>query len=209
MSVSELTWLTHDYSPMAHILPHWTWPQRVGEVTPVHVFTSADEAELFVNGESAGRKQRETSSYRLRWDDVQYQAGDLRVVAYKDGEEWAEDSVKTASDAAALTAAADRETINADGRDLAFVTVSVVDGEGLKVPQAADSITFSIEGPGEIVSTDNGDPADFAEFPSLTRDAFSGLALAIVRSKAGEAGEITVSVSADGLEGSQVVVQSS
>ena len=193
---------------MAHILPHWTWPERVGEVTPVHVFTSADEAELFVNGESVGRKQRETSSYRLRWDDVEYQPGELRVVAYKDGEEWAEDSVQTVGDAAALTAAVDRETISADGHDLAFITVSVVDAEGLKVPQATDSITFSIEGPGEIVSTDNGDPADFTEFPSLTRDAFSGLALAIVRSKAGEADEITVSVSAEGLEGAQVVVQS-
>ena len=193
---------------MAHILPHWTWPDRVGEVTPVHVFTSGDEAELFVNGESVGRRQQETSGYRLRWDDVEYQPGELRVVAYKNGEEWAEDSVKTAGDAAALTATVDRETIGADGLDLTFVTVSVVDADGNKVPRAADSITFSVEGPGEIVSTDNGDPADFKEFPSLTRDAFSGLALAVVRSKAGEAGEITVSASAEGLEGAQVVVQS-
>ena len=193
---------------MAHILPHWTWPDRVGEVTPVHVFTSGDEAELFVNGESVGRRQQETSGYRLRWDDVKYEAGELRVVAYKDGKEWAEDSVQTAGDAAALTATADRESIGADGLDLAFVSVSVVDADGNKVPRAADSITFSVEGPGEIVSTDNGDPADFTAFPSLTRDAFSGLALAVVRAKAGEAGEITVSASAEGLEGAQVVVQS-
>lgn len=193
---------------MAHILPHWTWPDRVGEVTPVHVFTAADEAELFVNGESAGRQQRSSaSSYRFRWDEVTYAPGELRVVAYRDGAEWATETVVTAGAAAALTATADRDALAADGRDLAFVTVAVVDADGNPVPEASDSITFSIEGPGEIIATDNGDPADFVEFPSLTRDAFSGLALAVVRTRADQIGLITVTVAAEGLEGDTIMLQ--
>ena len=82
--------------PMAHILPHWTWPERVGQVTPVHVFTSGDEAELFLNGKSLGRKKKGAYEYRLRWDDVVYQPGTLKVVAYKNGKIWATDEVKTA-----------------------------------------------------------------------------------------------------------------
>ena len=76
---------------MAHILPHWTWPDRVGQVTPVHVFTSGDEAELFLNGKSMGRKKKGQFEYRLRWDDVAYEPGTLEVVAYKDGKEWAKE----------------------------------------------------------------------------------------------------------------------
>ena len=86
--------------PMAHILPHWNWPERVGQVTPVHVYTSGDEAELFLNGKSLGRKKREQNQYRLRWDDVKYEPGELRVVAYKNGKKWAEDVMKTTGAAA-------------------------------------------------------------------------------------------------------------
>ena len=88
--------------PMAHILPHWTWPERAGQVTPVHVYTSGDEAELFLNGKSLGRKKKAQFEYRLRWDDVVYEPGELRVVAYKDGKQWATDSVKTAGAASKL-----------------------------------------------------------------------------------------------------------
>ena len=77
---------------MAHILPHWTWPDRVGQVTPVHVFTSGDEAELFLNGKSLGRKKKQDFDYRLRWDDVVYEPGELKVVAYKGGKSWATDT---------------------------------------------------------------------------------------------------------------------
>ncbi|KAI1842681.1 hypothetical protein JX266_011143 [Neoarthrinium moseri] len=192
----------------AHILPHWSWPSdRVGEVTPVHVFTSADEAELFVNGESAGRLVKEELTYRFRWDNVTYSPGDLRVVTYKNGAVWAEATKKTVGDAAALNMTADRDTISADGYDLSFITVAVVDATGDTVPYASNSITFSISGPGEIVSTDNGSPIDQTPFPSLTRNAFSGLALAIVRTRAGEQGVITVSATADGLAGGEVVIE--
>jgi beta-galactosidase len=108
--------------PMAHILPHWNWPERIGQVTPVHVYTSGDEAELFLNGRSLGRKKRAQFEYRLRWDEVKYEPGELRVVAYKNGRVWAEDKMKTSGAAAKLTLKADHARIKADGQDLSFVT---------------------------------------------------------------------------------------
>ena len=83
---------------MAHILPHWTWPERVGKLTPIHVYTSGDEAELFLNNASLGRKKRGPLDYRIRWDNVNYQPGILRVVAYKNGNKWTESSVRTAGE---------------------------------------------------------------------------------------------------------------
>ncbi|CAK7223343.1 hypothetical protein SBRCBS47491_005176 [Sporothrix bragantina] len=194
--------------PMAHILPHWTWPDRAGQVTPVHVFTSGDEAELFVNGKSAGRLKRAEHTYRFRWDNVTYAAGDLRVVAYKDGKQWATDAVKTVGAAAKLNLTADRMTITGDGEDLSYLTATVVDANGDAVPEAKDAITFTVMGAGELVSTDNGDPTDMTAFPEAKRKAFSGLALAIVRAKeAAKAGQtITVSASATGLTGAQVTL---
>ncbi|HKK80688.1 MAG TPA: beta-galactosidase GalB [Prolixibacteraceae bacterium] len=188
-----------DY-PMAHILPHWNWPERVGKVTPVHVFTSGDEAELFLNGESLGRKQKGEFEYRLRWDGVKYEPGELRVVAYKNNEIWAEDVVETTGGPSALKAEADRNEIKADGKDLSFITIEVLDDNDRVVPVANNKIEFSIDGPGKIVATDNGDPTDMVEFPSKERNAFNGKALAIVRAKNGGAGRIVVVAESDGLE---------
>ena len=123
--------------PMAHLVPHWTWPERHGQVTPVHVYTSGDEAELFLNGSSLGRKTKRPYEYRLRWDDVTYAAGKLSVVAYKNGVEWATASVETAFDATKLLLTADRSAIEADGQDLSFVTAKVADAEGRMAPRAA------------------------------------------------------------------------
>lgn len=192
---------------MAHILPHWTWSDRVGQVTPVHVFSAADEAELYLNGKSLGRKSKTKSVYRFRWDDVVYQPGELSVITYKNGTKWAENSVKTAEKASKLEVSIDRVEVQADGNDLAFITVRVVDGTGVTVPQADNTISFSISGPGDIVATDNGNPADFTPFPSKERKVFSGLALAIIRTKAGERGKITVVASSDKLLTGQVVLQ--
>ena len=186
--------------PMAHILPHWTWPERVGQVTPVHVFTSGDEAELFLNGKSLGRKKKGEYEYRLRWDDVVYQPGTLKVVAYKNGKRWATDEVKTAGEPAKLKLEPDRSTIGADGRDLSFVTVTVTDKAGVTAPRADNRIHFDIEGPGEIVATDNGDPTSFESFQSHDRKAFNGLCLVIVRGKVGQPGKIKLTATADGLE---------
>ncbi|WP_426161938.1 DUF4982 domain-containing protein [Pseudoduganella sp. R-34] len=193
--------------PLAHILPHWTWPGREGKFTPVHVFTSGAEAELFVNGKSQGRKKRAEFEYRLRWDLVTYEPGELKVIAYKEGKEWAASTVRTVGPAAKLDLVPDRSEIAADGADLSFITLHVTDQEGNTVPMAKDSVKFSIEGPGEIVATDNGDPTSFVPFPSTERPAFNGLCLAIVRGKPGQKGAITVRAQAPALQGANVTLQ--
>jgi len=174
--------------PMAHILPHWTWPERAGKITPVHVFTSGDEVELFLNGRSLGRKKKGPYEYRLRWDSVIYQPGELRATAYKNGEVWAADTVRTAGEAARLELSVEKgpgktdgSRIKADGKDLAFITVRVVDSRGVLAPRADNDISFEVTGPGEMIATDNGDPADLRPFPSKERKAFNGMALVIVR----------------------------
>ena len=192
--------------PMAHILPHWSWPDRVGQVTPVHVFTSGDEAELFLNGRSLGRKKKDVFEYRLRWDDVVYEPGKLSVIAYKDGRRWAETTVETTGDAAALTATPDRPRILADGRDLAFVTVRVTDGDGRLAPRAKHPLVFTLEGPGEIVATDNGDPTDLTAFPSAKRRALNGLALVIVRARPGQPGVLRLTAASEGLRSATATI---
>jgi beta-galactosidase len=194
--------------PMAHILPHWTWPERVGQITPVHVFTSGDEAELFLNGKSLGRKTKGRYEYRLRWDDVTYEPGALKVVAYKDGREWATDVMRTAGKACRMDLKPDRAIISNDGRDLSFVTLTVRDNNGIMVPRANNLIRFSVSGPGEIVATDNGDPTDFNIFSSHDRKAFSGLAMVIVRGKPGQPGTIKLKAESDSLESATITLRS-
>ena len=183
---------------MVHILPHWTWPERVGQVTPVHVYTSGDEAELFLNGQSLGRK-RKMAQHRLRWDTVTYQAGELGVVAYKNGTQWATATVETVGSATKLVAAPDRAMVAADGNDLSFVTVTVADAENRLVPRSMNPISFAVSGPGDIVATDNGDATDTVVFSSRDRRAFNGLALAIVRTRASQPGSIVVTATSQGL----------
>jgi beta-galactosidase len=194
--------------PMVHVLPHWTWPERAGQVTPVHVFTSGDEAELFVNGRSQGRQKKAPYAYRLRWDFVTYEPGELTVVAWRDGKEWARETVRTAGAPAALQAQADRTTLAADGRDLAFVTVRVVDAAGVPAPRAHDRVRFTVEGPADLVATDNGDATSFASFQAPERAAFNGLVLGIVRARPGAGGTITVRASGVGLRGAAVTLRS-
>lgn len=187
--------------PMAHILPHWNWPDRIGQVVPVHVYTSGTEAELFVNGKSWGRRsKREGQDFRLVWDSVVYQPGSVRVVAYKNGQKWAENEVQTTGEARKIRLEADRNSLDAGSRELAFVTVRLTDEEGRTVPTACCPLKFEVEGAGELVATDNGDPISFTPFQSAEREAFNGLALAIVRARKGAAGEIRVRVSGEGLE---------
>lgn len=186
--------------PMAHILPHWNWPERVGQVTPVHVYSSGDEAELFLNGRSLGRKKRGPLEYRFVWESVTYAPGELRVVAYKGGAKWAEAVRKTTGPAAKLALAPDRAVVRADGTDLAFVTLSIVDADGLVVPRTRNHVRFSLRGPGEIVATDNGDATSHVSFQSRERAAFNGLALVIVRPRAGEPGTLVLRAESDGLE---------
>ena len=186
---------------MAHILPHWNWPERIGlnEPTPVFVFTSGDEAELFLNGKSLGRKKKKPLEYRLRWDEVKYAPGELKVVAYKNGEEWAQDSVRTTGPARKLLLTPDRATIKADGHDLSYITVAVADDQSLTVPRTHNDVSYEISGPGEIVATDNGDPTCLIAFQSTQRPVFNGLGLVIVRGKPGQHGNVTVTAKSPGL----------
>lgn len=193
--------------PMAHILSHWNWPGREGEITPVHVYTSGDEAELFLNGRSLGRQTKGKFEYRLRWNDVVYQPGELKVVAYKSGKPWATETVRTTGPAAKLLATADRAKITPDGRDLSFITVTVADTEGRLVPRTHNALTFTITGPGELVATDNGDATDHTVFSSAHRKAYNGLALAIVRLKPGAKKPVTVRVTGEGLAPAEIIVR--
>ena len=193
--------------PMAHIFPHWNWPERVGQVTPVHVYTSGDEAELFLNGKSLGRKKKGQYEYRLRWDDVVYQPGELKVVAYKNGKEWAQDIVKTTGPVAKVTLQPDRSSIRADGLDLSFVTVTIADKTGALVPRSKNHVKFEIDGPGRILAVDNGDATSFESFQASERNAFNGLALVIIQSTQ-EAGRIVLKATSPGLQSAETIVQS-
>lgn len=194
---------------MAHILPHWSWYDRIGQIIPVHVFTSGDEGELFLNNKSLGRKKKGPYEYRLRWDSVIFEPGTLRVVTYKNGKIWAADTVKSADAAASLQLTADRSNIKADGKDLSFITLRVTDANGNLTPDWDNNfdnmVTFSITGPGEIVATDNGDAADLESFASHSRRVFKGLALVIVRAKG--KGSITVTASSQGFSKGKVVIR--
>jgi beta-galactosidase len=192
---------------MAHILPHWTWPERVGQVTPVHVYTSGDSAELFLNGKSLGRKSIGKFEYRLRWDNVVYQPGELKVVAYKNGKLWATNVMRTAGPAAKLALTPDRDRIAADGRDLCFVKVKVADRNGVLVPRSDHRIHFEIRGPGEIVATDNGDATSLESFQTPERKAYNGLALVIVRARPGQPGKITLAAESQGLKAGACVIR--
>ena len=192
--------------PMVHILPHWNWPERTGQVTPVHVYTSGDEAELFLNGRSLGRKKRAPLQYRLRWDEVTYEPGELRVVAYKNGKRWAEAATRTTGVAARLALQADRPRIKADGADLAFVTVTVADANGLLVPRSKNQLRFEISGPGEVVAVDNGDATSHEPVRAQEHSAYNGMCLVIVRAKPGKPGVIKLKAVSEGLTAAEMTI---
>jgi len=187
--------------PMAHILPHWNWAGREGQVTPVHVYTSGDRAELFLNGKSLGVRDRSKGEHRMVWNEVRYAPGELRVVVTKGGKPWAEARRETTGAPAALRLSLDRAEIAADRRDLAYLTVEVVDAKGRVVPTAGPELAFGATG-AQLVAIDSGDPTDLTTFSVPTRKAFGGKCLAILR--ADKAGPATVRVTAPGLPPAEI-----
>lgn len=189
-------------SPTLHLLPHWTWSGREGEVTPVYCYTSYPEAELFVNGKSQGRKKHDKSSrldrYRLRWNNVVYQPGNITVVAY-DAKGNAADTltVKTAGEPARIVLNADRQTISSKGRDLSFVTVSLVDKDGNPCPTADNEMAFDVKGAGSFRAVCNGDATSLVTFNSHQMPLFSGKLVVIVEGE--KPGTATLTVSSEGL----------
>lgn len=190
-------------SPTLHILPHWTWPGREGQTTPVFVYTSYPSAELFVNGVSQGRREKNDSTlrsrFRLMWNDVTYAPGTLRVVAYdENGNPVAEKSVATAGEPHHLLLTSSADSLIANGEDLAYVTVQVADKEGNIVPTDSRTVKFSVDGAGSFEATANGDPTSLRPFREPQMDLFSGACTAIIRAS-DTPGVITLRVSAPGL----------
>jgi beta-galactosidase len=183
---------------MAHILPHWNWPDRVGQVTPVQVYSSGDEAELFLNGASLGVRKRGAFQYRFVWDDVVYAPGELKVVVSKGGQPWASAVRRTTGPVSSLALEPDRKSISADGRDLSFVTVRLTDAQGDTVPRTGNRVTFQVTGPAEIAAVDNGDPTNLDPLQASTCRAFNGQCLVILRSTR-EAGPVTLTATSEGL----------
>lgn len=181
-----------------HLLPHWTWTGREGQVTPVYCYTDYPSAELFVNGKSQGRitknKDSRLDRYRLRWENVKYEKGEIKVVVYDEqGNKAGEKTVKTAGKPAKLQLAADRSTIAADGSDLAFITVSLTDKNGTLCPDADHSLEFKVTGAATFNSVCNGDATSLEVFTEPTMKLFHGQLVVVVQASAAP-GKATLSV---------------
>ncbi len=212
--------------PMVHILPHWNWEGSAHKTIPVYCYTNADEAELFLNGKSLGKKvmgvdkttipaefmwwkrpeKTWDSPYRLNWE-VDFEPGELKVVAYKDGKEVAEKTIVTAGAPSTLELSPDRAEISADGYDLSFVTVKVVDENGNFCPLADNLVNFEIAGPATIAAVGNGNAASLEPFQANYRKAFNGLCMLILKSKKGEKGAVTITATSENMQSATTQIQ--
>jgi len=213
--------------PMVHLFPHWNWKGREGQFLTVVCYTNCDNVELFVNGKSAGIKgyafprfgmtgrygqmgpqamngTRTTSDLHLEWD-VPYEAGTLRAVGTKNGQTVATAEVSTTGDPASIELSVDRETIRADRRDVAHVTVKVVDAQGRMHPDADNEISFEIQGEGTLIGLDNGDMGNAEGYKGKQKKAFHGMCLALVQST-GRAGQVRITATSSGLRAGTVTV---
>lgn len=188
-----------------HILPHWNWEGREGEKTPVFVYTNYPSAELFINGKSYGRQTKHKNGtvenrYRLMWHDAVYQPGEVRVVAYDEqGNPVAEKTVRTASKPHHIELVTDRSSLQADGKDLAYVTLRIVDKDGNLCPNDGRLVSFKVKGAGKYRASANGDPTCLDLFHKPEMHAFGGMLTVIVQS--GEkTGEIELQATAKGIK---------
>lgn len=188
-----------------HILPHWNWEGREGEKTPVFVYTNYPSAELFINGKSYGRQTKHKNGtvenrYRLMWHDAVYQPGEVRVVAYDEqGNPVAEKTVRTAGKPHHIELVTDRSSLQADGKDLAYVTLRIVDEDGNLCPNDGRLVSFKVKGAGKYRASANGDPTCLDLFHKPEMHAFGGMLTVIVQS--GEkTGEIELQATAKGIK---------
>jgi beta-galactosidase len=197
-----------------HVLPHWNWPERVGRNVPVYVYTSGDSAELFLNGKSLGSRtfnpgsKNPMNAYRLRWEDVIYEPGELKVVAFKDGEKLGTVTVKTAGEPAGLRLTPDRKKLNSGGDDLCYVLVEAVDKKDNSCPLAMDDISFKVTGPATIEGVGNGNPRSHEEFVANHVRLFYGKAMLIVRASEGAGGKIRIKAHGSNLKDEDITVES-
>lgn len=212
--------------PTLHILPHWTWPGREGETTPVFVYTNYPEAELFINGVSQGRRKKDFSveidssytdqarknferqkRYRLMWMDTKYEPGTVKVVAYDaNGNAVAENEIHTAGKPYRIVLTPDRSSLSADNEDMAFVNVKVVDKNGNLCPDASNKISFKVKGAGVHHALANGDPSSLESFQGEKMSAFHGQLTTIVKT-VDKPGEITLTASSPGLKSAQIKIE--
>lgn len=195
-----------------HILPHWNWKDRIGEITPVFVYTNGDCAELFLNGKSLGKKCKNPKSvksierFRLIWNDVVYEPGELKAVAYKEGKIIGEQLMKTAGEPYKLKLTPDRKIIKADGNDLSYMLIEAVDKNGNICPLATNNIVFKINGAAKIAGVGNGNAQSFTSFKSNSVQLFYGKAMLIVSSEFTK-GNVTVEATSKGLKSEKVVLE--
>jgi len=190
--------------PMLHLFPHWNW--EPGQLVDVWAYTNQEEVELFLNGQSLGRKSKGTDAFQLVWR-VPFAPGTLEAVAYKGGSRTLTKSVHTAGAPARIVLTPDRERIKANGRDLSFVTVDIVDEQGVLVPDAANLVKFALQGPGSIAGVDNGHQISMESFKADHRKAFNGKCLCVVQGKE-EAGEILLTARSEGLQEATLQIRS-
>ncbi|GEC71548.1 beta-galactosidase [Flavobacterium flevense] len=193
-----------------HILPHWNWEGREGQQTPVFVYTNYDSAELFVNGKSMGIQKKSNATpqnrYRLMWMDVKYEPGTVKVVAFdKNGKAVAEEEIHTAGKGYQIVLDADRKTIKADGKDLSYVTVSVVDKNGVPCPTLTNQLQFKVKGKGKYKAACNGDATSLELFHLPTMKLFSGKLVVLVQSEK-EAGTMELTVTGKGLKTATLII---
>lgn len=195
-----------------HIVPHWTFPGYEGKVITVQVYSSWDTVELFVNGVSYGIKTKHfrgfVNRYRLVWNGVIYQPGEVKAVAYdNDGKVAKETVIKTAEKAAKIKLIPDRNLIKGDGEDMAFIYVEVVDKYGVLCPDADNLIKFNIKGPAEIVAVDNGNPISTEPFFADYRKVFHGKSVVYIRSLLDKKGEVELLAESDGLQVDKIKIK--
>jgi beta-galactosidase len=190
--------------PIVHLMPHWDWPEKIGQEISVRVYTNCDEVELLLNGQSLGRKAQDNVA-QINWR-VTYEPGALEARGYQAGRHVASDRRETTGAPASLRVTADRARIKADGADLALVTVEVLDGAGRVSPSACPELEFSLGGPAMLLALGSGDPASHEPEHGDRHTAFNGLCLALVQST-GLPGEVTVEVSSPGLKNGRAVIE--
>ncbi len=186
-------------TPVLHLLPHWNWSERIGQNVPVYCYTNYPKAELFVNGKSMGIKQKDKGNkytrYRLMWNDVVYQPGEIKVVGYDiNNKAVAEQVIRTAGEPHSVRLTPDREKIKSNGKDLSFVTVEILDKNGNLCPRADNLLFFQVSGAGKLKAVCNGNAIDQTSFSSNYMRTFNGKMVAVIESET-ESGEITLGVS--------------
>lgn len=190
-------------TPVLHLYPHWNWKQG-DTVDLVCYYNNADEVELFVNGKSFGSQKKNADDLHVKWS-VPYEAGTIKAVSKKSNKVVLTKEIKTAGQAHKIILKADRKMILADGKDLSFVTATVVDKNGVTVPTANNLIQFKISGAGVLVGVDSGDPTSHESFKGDKHTALNGLALAIIQSTL-KKGTVTLTATSKGLQSSVVTI---